>query len=127
MLPWLSAYFGYFCIKKAPADGIVSLSRSLSSYMPLGILFLIAGKIIEVEDWEIFRKLGLYMATVLSGYVSSFLKKPDTQGMAAEKSSCSRLKSTSWPHAEKTGFSDKRVEGSQPVLEQLSSRQIMPC
>ncbi|KAG8130589.1 putative Amino acid transporter protein, partial [Naja naja] len=36
-------------------------------YMPLGILFLIAGKIIEVEDWEIFRKLGLYMATVLSG------------------------------------------------------------
>lgn len=37
--------------------------------MPLGILFLIAGKIIEVEDWEIFRKLGLYMATVLSGYV----------------------------------------------------------
>lgn len=41
----------------------------LSSYMPIGILFLIAGKIIEVEDWEIFRKLGLYMATVLSGYV----------------------------------------------------------
>ncbi|XP_054842926.1 excitatory amino acid transporter 3 [Eublepharis macularius] len=36
-------------------------------YMPLGILFLIAGKIIQVEDWEIFRKLGLYMATVLSG------------------------------------------------------------
>uniref|UniRef100_A0A2K6LFL5 Amino acid transporter n=2 Tax=Rhinopithecus TaxID=542827 RepID=A0A2K6LFL5_RHIBE len=36
-------------------------------YMPLGILFLIAGKIIEVEDWEIFRKLGLYMATVLTG------------------------------------------------------------
>lgn len=37
--------------------------------MPIGILFLIAGKIIEVEDWEIFRKLGLYMATVLTGYV----------------------------------------------------------
>uniref|UniRef100_A0A8B9PZI7 Amino acid transporter n=1 Tax=Apteryx owenii TaxID=8824 RepID=A0A8B9PZI7_APTOW len=36
-------------------------------YMPVGILFLIAGKIIEVDDWEIFRKLGLYMATVLSG------------------------------------------------------------
>ncbi|KFP61813.1 Excitatory amino acid transporter 3, partial [Cariama cristata] len=36
-------------------------------YMPIGIVFLIAGKIIEVEDWEIFRKLGLYMATVLSG------------------------------------------------------------
>ncbi|KAK2119711.1 Excitatory amino acid transporter 3 [Saguinus oedipus] len=27
--------------------------------------------IIEVEDWEIFRKLGLYMATVLTGYVST--------------------------------------------------------
>ncbi|NWS68633.1 EAA3 protein, partial [Crotophaga sulcirostris] len=36
-------------------------------YMPIGIVFLIAGKIIEVEDWEIFPKLGLYMATVLSG------------------------------------------------------------
>ncbi|KFO84690.1 Excitatory amino acid transporter 3, partial [Buceros rhinoceros silvestris] len=36
-------------------------------YMPIGIVFLIAGKIIEVEDWEIFRKLGLYMATVVSG------------------------------------------------------------
>ncbi|KFW96962.1 Excitatory amino acid transporter 3, partial [Phalacrocorax carbo] len=38
-------------------------------YMPIGIVSLIAGKIIEVEDWEIFHKLGLYMATVLSGYV----------------------------------------------------------
>ncbi|KAM8985009.1 excitatory amino acid transporter 3 isoform 1-T1 [Ara ararauna] len=36
-------------------------------YMPIGIMFLVAGKIIEVQDWEIFRKLGLYMATVLSG------------------------------------------------------------
>lgn len=48
----------------------------LSSYMPLGILFLIAGKIIEVEDWEIFRKLGLYMATVLTGYVTLKKEKP---------------------------------------------------
>lgn len=39
----------------------------LFSYMPIGILFLIAAKIIEVEDWEIFRKMGLYMVTVLSG------------------------------------------------------------
>lgn len=39
----------------------------VSSYMPVGILFLIAAKIIEVEDWDIFRKLGLYMVTVLSG------------------------------------------------------------
>lgn len=36
--------------------------------MPVGILFLIAAKIIEVEDWEIFKKMGLYMMTVLSGY-----------------------------------------------------------
>lgn len=43
----------------------------LSRYMPVGIVFLVAGKIIEVEDWEIFRKLGLYMATVISGYVIS--------------------------------------------------------
>lgn len=43
----------------------------LSRYMPIGIVFLVAGKIIEVEDWEIFRKLGLYMATVISGYVIS--------------------------------------------------------
>lgn len=39
--------------------------------MPIGIMFLIAGKIIQVEDWEIFRKLGLYMATVITGYVIS--------------------------------------------------------
>nr|prf neuronal Glu transporter EAAC1 [Rattus norvegicus] len=45
-------------------------------YMPIGILFLIAGKIIEVEDWEIFRKLGLYMATVLSGLAIHSLVLP---------------------------------------------------
>lgn len=37
------------------------------SYMPVGILFLIAAKIIEVENWDIFWKMGLYMVTVLSG------------------------------------------------------------
>lgn len=36
-------------------------------YMPAGILFLIAAKIVEVDDWEIFKKMGLYMVTVLSG------------------------------------------------------------
>lgn len=47
---------------------IVELKQlCLFSYMPVGILFLIAAKIIEVEDWEIFRKMGLYMVTVLSG------------------------------------------------------------
>ncbi|KAM5300051.1 excitatory amino acid transporter 3 [Ctenodactylus gundi] len=48
-------------------DATMKIVQIIMCYMPLGILFLIAGKIIEVEDWEIFRKLGLYMATVLSG------------------------------------------------------------
>ncbi|XP_062985354.1 excitatory amino acid transporter 3 isoform X1 [Elgaria multicarinata webbii] len=48
-------------------DATMYIVQIIMWYMPLGILFLIAGKIIEVEDWEIFRKLGLYMATVLSG------------------------------------------------------------
>ncbi|XP_068946891.1 excitatory amino acid transporter 3 [Petaurus breviceps papuanus] len=48
-------------------DATMQIVQIIMWYMPLGILFLIAGKIIEVEDWEIFRKLGLYMATVLSG------------------------------------------------------------
>lgn len=47
------------------APGAVSCS-----YMPVGILFLIAAKIAEVEDWEIFRKMALYMLTVLSGYAA---------------------------------------------------------
>lgn len=50
------------------------LSMTCFRYMPIGILFLIAAKVMEVDDWEIFRRLGLYMATVLSGYVSCFFK-----------------------------------------------------
>lgn len=65
--PWLVSSLQSH-LEKTPDDE-VSVLCLRSSYMPLGILFLIAGKIIEVEDWEIFRKLGLYMATVLSGYV----------------------------------------------------------
>ncbi|XP_004440718.1 excitatory amino acid transporter 3 [Diceros bicornis minor] len=48
-------------------DATMKIVHIIMCYMPLGILFLIAGKIIEVEDWEVFRKLGLYMVTVLSG------------------------------------------------------------
>nr|XP_033781393.1 excitatory amino acid transporter 3 [Geotrypetes seraphini] len=48
-------------------DATMKIVQIIMWYMPFGILFLIAGKIIEVNDWEIFRKLGLYMATVLSG------------------------------------------------------------
>ncbi|XP_069907671.1 excitatory amino acid transporter 3-like isoform X2 [Oryctolagus cuniculus] len=52
----------------ALSDATMKIVQIIMCYMPLGILFLIAGKIIEVEDWEIFRKLGLYMVTVLSGF-----------------------------------------------------------
>nr|XP_044986770.1 excitatory amino acid transporter 3 isoform X2 [Jaculus jaculus] len=51
----------------ALSDATMKIVQIIMCYMPIGILFLIAGKIIEVEDWEIFRKLGLYMVTVLSG------------------------------------------------------------
>ncbi|XP_017506811.1 excitatory amino acid transporter 3 [Manis javanica] len=51
----------------ALSDATMKIVQIIMCYMPLGILFLIAGKIIEVEDWEIFRKLGLYVVTVLSG------------------------------------------------------------
>ncbi|XP_059956812.1 excitatory amino acid transporter 3 [Mesoplodon densirostris] len=51
----------------ALSDATMKIVQIIMCYMPVGILFLIAGKIMEVEDWQIFRKLGLYMATVLSG------------------------------------------------------------
>ncbi|KAK5848747.1 hypothetical protein PBY51_006339 [Eleginops maclovinus] len=48
-------------------EATMRLVHIIMCYMPVGILFLIAAKIIEVEDWEIFKKMGLYMVTVLSG------------------------------------------------------------
>uniref|UniRef100_A0A3Q1H040 Amino acid transporter n=1 Tax=Anabas testudineus TaxID=64144 RepID=A0A3Q1H040_ANATE len=48
-------------------EATMKLVQIIMCYMPVGILFLIAAKIIEVEDWEIFKKMGLYMVTVLSG------------------------------------------------------------
>lgn len=48
-------------------EATMRLVQIIMCYMPVGILFLIAAKIMEVEDWEIFKKMGLYMATVLSG------------------------------------------------------------
>ncbi|XP_018615252.1 excitatory amino acid transporter 3 [Scleropages formosus] len=48
-------------------EATMKIVHIIMCYMPIGILFLIAAKIIEVEDWDIFRKLGLYMVTVLSG------------------------------------------------------------
>ncbi|KAL4641545.1 excitatory amino acid transporter 3-like [Arapaima gigas] len=48
-------------------EATMKIVQIIMCYMPVGILFLIAAKIIEVEDWDIFRKLGLYMVTVLTG------------------------------------------------------------
>uniref|UniRef100_A0AAQ6A8C5 Amino acid transporter n=1 Tax=Amphiprion ocellaris TaxID=80972 RepID=A0AAQ6A8C5_AMPOC len=48
-------------------EATMKLVQIIMCYMPIGILFLIAAKIIEVEDWDIFKKMGLYMVTVLSG------------------------------------------------------------
>ncbi|XP_065144965.1 excitatory amino acid transporter 3 [Paramisgurnus dabryanus] len=48
-------------------EATMRIVQIIMCYMPVGILFLIAAKIIEVEDWEIFRMMGLYMVTVLSG------------------------------------------------------------
>ena len=40
----------------------------LRRYAPIGILFLITGSMVGVQDWGlVFSQLGLYMATVLSG------------------------------------------------------------
>ncbi|XP_060791469.1 excitatory amino acid transporter 3 [Neoarius graeffei] len=48
-------------------EATMRLVQIIMCYMPVGILFLIAARIIEVENWDIFRKMGLYMVTVLSG------------------------------------------------------------
>uniref|UniRef100_A0A3B3D205 Amino acid transporter n=1 Tax=Oryzias melastigma TaxID=30732 RepID=A0A3B3D205_ORYME len=38
-------------------EATMKLVQIIMCYMPVGILFLIAAKIIEVEDWEIFKKM----------------------------------------------------------------------
>nr|XP_023685490.1 excitatory amino acid transporter 3-like [Paramormyrops kingsleyae] len=48
-------------------EATMKLVQIIMWYMPVGILFLIAAKVLEVEDWGIFRKLGLFMVTVLCG------------------------------------------------------------
>ncbi|KAL7856295.1 hypothetical protein AOLI_G00198990 [Acnodon oligacanthus] len=54
---------------KALNEATMEIVQIMMFYMPVGMFFLIASKIIEVEDWDIFRKLGLYMLTVLAGLV----------------------------------------------------------
>ncbi|GCC23419.1 excitatory amino acid transporter 3 [Chiloscyllium punctatum] len=48
-------------------EATMKIVQIIMWYMPIGILFLIAAKVMGVDDWEIFRRLGLYMATVLTG------------------------------------------------------------
>ncbi|XP_030635402.1 excitatory amino acid transporter 3-like [Chanos chanos] len=48
-------------------EATMRLVQIIMCYMPVGILFLIAAKIIEVDDWDIFKKMGLFVVTVLSG------------------------------------------------------------
>jgi len=46
----------------------MSVKTLLFRYAPIGIIFLIASKIITMTDVEeTFRKLGLYMGTVIAG------------------------------------------------------------
>ncbi|RXN31839.1 excitatory amino acid transporter 3-like protein [Labeo rohita] len=44
-------------------EATMRIVQIIMCYMPIGILFLIAAKIIEVDDWEIFRKMGMYMTS----------------------------------------------------------------
>lgn len=50
----------------------------MNRYSPIGIMFLIAGKIIEMDDFgKVMGSLGLYMATVLIGlFVHSLVTLP---------------------------------------------------
>ncbi|XP_036372287.1 excitatory amino acid transporter 3-like [Megalops cyprinoides] len=48
-------------------EATMKIVQIIMCYMPIGILFLIAVKIVEVEDWDTFRKVGLFVVTVLSG------------------------------------------------------------
>ncbi|XP_072172686.1 excitatory amino acid transporter 4-like [Diadema setosum] len=52
----------------ATNEAVMKLVMIIMWYAPIGILFLITGSMVGVENWEeIFAQLGLYMATVLSG------------------------------------------------------------
>ncbi|XP_078425509.1 excitatory amino acid transporter 3 [Cetorhinus maximus] len=48
-------------------EATMKIVQIIMWYMPIGVLFIIAAKIMQVDDWEIFHRLGLYMATVLIG------------------------------------------------------------
>lgn len=48
-------------------EAIMRIVQIIMCYMPFGIVFLIAVRIVEVENWSMVEKLGLFMVTVLSG------------------------------------------------------------
>ncbi|KAL4640318.1 excitatory amino acid transporter 3-like [Arapaima gigas] len=48
-------------------EATMKIVQIIMWYMPIGILFLIAARILEVQDWRIFQKLGIFIVTVLSG------------------------------------------------------------
>ncbi|XP_076869659.1 excitatory amino acid transporter 3-like isoform X1 [Brachyhypopomus gauderio] len=48
-------------------EAIMRIVKIILCYMPVGIIFLIATKVIGIEDWNIFRTLGFFMLTVLIG------------------------------------------------------------
>ncbi|XP_061101085.1 excitatory amino acid transporter 3-like [Conger conger] len=48
-------------------EATMKIVQIIMCYMPVGIVFLIAVRIVEVENWDKMQKLGLFMVTVLSG------------------------------------------------------------
>ena len=42
------------------------------SYLPVGVLFMIASHVVEVHDWESTVKLGMFSAVVVLGYVGIY-------------------------------------------------------
>ncbi|XP_071953414.1 excitatory amino acid transporter 3-like [Antedon mediterranea] len=62
----------------ATNEAIMKLVTVIMWYAPIGILFLITGSMIEVEDWgELFAKLGAYMGTVVAGlFIHGFIILP---------------------------------------------------
>uniref|UniRef100_A0A8B9E9Y3 Amino acid transporter n=1 Tax=Anser cygnoides TaxID=8845 RepID=A0A8B9E9Y3_ANSCY len=64
ILPLITSRKGYMYMRSEP------VALCLGEYFPFGIVFLIAGKILEMEDPSVIgQKLGLYAITVVSGLV----------------------------------------------------------
>ncbi|XP_035386268.1 excitatory amino acid transporter 3-like isoform X2 [Electrophorus electricus] len=46
---------------------VMKIVQIMLCYMPVGIVFLIATKILAMENWSVFRTLGWYIVTVITG------------------------------------------------------------